>query len=136
MLGILPVIFLLSWNGDVSAATELAVQLRSITAAGMLGLFALCALTKSAITKGAFAGILAGELFSGCATFTSIDLLVLGRVVLDLGLLNFQLYSFLIWVLTHLLVFVVGLEANLWLSAMWQGEVHSLGLTKATVNKD
>jgi SSS family solute:Na+ symporter len=113
---VLSIVFSLFWIGGVKAAMEFGVQLFSIATAGMLGLFALGALTKRANAKGAFVGIVACALFTAWATLTSVKLPVLDRVVLDLGPLNYRLHPVLIGVFNHIVVFVVGLGASLWLA--------------------
>ncbi|NOS72763.1 MAG: sodium/solute symporter [Verrucomicrobia bacterium] len=113
VLGILSIVFSLSWIGGVGAAMEFGVQLFSIATAGMLGLFVLGALTKRANARGAVAGIVACGLFTAWATLTSVKLPVLDRVLLDLGPLNFKLHPVLIGVFNHVIVFVVGLATSL-----------------------
>jgi solute:Na+ symporter, SSS family len=113
VLGILAIVFSQLWIG-VGTALEFGVQLFSIATAGMLGLFALGALTKRANAKGALAGIVACVLFTAWATFTSVKLPALNRVVLDLGALNYKLHPFLIGIFNHAILFVVGLGASLW----------------------
>jgi SSS family solute:Na+ symporter len=91
---------------------EFAVQLFSVATAGMLGLFALGALSNRATAQGAFVGIAACILFTAWATLTSVKLPALNRVVLDLGTLNYPLHPFLIGVFNHVILFAVGLAAS------------------------
>jgi SSS family solute:Na+ symporter len=85
VLGIGSIVFSLVWVG-IETAMEFGVKLFSIATAGMLGLFALGALTKRANARGALVGIIACVLFTAWATFTSLKLPALGdRVLLDLG---------------------------------------------------
>ena len=114
VLGILSIVFSLTWIGGVEAAMEFGVKLFSIATAGMLGLFALGALTKRANAKGALVGIVTCVLFTAWATLTSVKLPVLDRVLLDLGPLNFKLHPVLIGVFNHVVVFAVGFAASLW----------------------
>ncbi len=111
-LGVMAIVFSQLWIG-IGTAMEFGVQLFSIATAGMLGLFALGALTKRANAKGALVGIIACAVFTAWATFTSVKLPALGdRVLLDLGPLNYQLHPFLIGIFSHAILFVVGLGAS------------------------
>lgn len=113
VLGILAVVFSLLWIG-IGTAMEFGVQLFSIATAGMLGLFALGALSKRANAKGALVGIGTCVLFTAWATFTSVKLPALNRVLLDLGPLNYRLHPFLIGVFNHAILFGFG-----WLASVW-----------------
>lgn len=113
VLGVLAIVFSQMWIG-IGTAMEFGVQLFSIATAGMLGLFALGALTKRANAKGAMVGIVACVAFTAWATFTSIKLPALNRVLLDLGAFNYRLHPFLIGVFNHVILFGVGWIASLW----------------------
>ncbi len=113
VLGILSIVFSQLWIG-IGTAMEFAVQLFSIATAGMLGLFALGALTKRANAKGAFVGIIACVVFTAWATLTSVKLPAINHVLLDLGPLNFPWHPFLIGVINHAILFGVGLVASGW----------------------
>jgi SSS family solute:Na+ symporter len=113
VLGVSSIIFSQLWIG-IGTAMEFGVQLFSIATAGMLGLFALGALTKRANAKGALVGIVACVLFTAWATFTSVKLPALNHVLLDLGPFNYKLHPFLIGIFNHAILFVVGLSAS-WL---------------------
>lgn len=110
--GVFSIAFSMVWIG-IGTALEFGVQLFSIATAGMLGLFALGALSKRANAKGAMVGIAACVLFTAWATFTSVKLPALNRQLLDLGPFNYKLHPFLIGVFNHIIVFVVGLAASL-----------------------
>jgi SSS family solute:Na+ symporter len=113
LLGVMAIVFSQQWIG-IGTAMEFGVQLFSIATAGMLGLFALGALTRRANAKGALVGIAACVLFTCWATFTSVRLPALDRVLLDLGRFNFPFHPFLIGIFNHAVLFVVGLAASLW----------------------
>jgi SSS family solute:Na+ symporter len=113
VLGVLAIVFSQLWIG-IGTAMEFGVQLFSIATAGMLGLFALGALTKRANAKGAIVGIIACVLFTAWATFTSVKLPALNRVLLDLGPLNYRLHPFLIGIFNHVILFVIGWTASAW----------------------
>jgi SSS family solute:Na+ symporter len=114
ILGIGSIVFSQLWIG-VGTAMEFAVQIFSLATAGMLGLFALGALSRRATGKGAIAGIAACIIFTAWATLTAVKLPALNRVVLDLGPLNYPLHPFLIGIFNHAILFGVGLGASLWL---------------------
>jgi SSS family solute:Na+ symporter len=111
ILGLLAIVFSQLWIG-IGTAMEFGVQLFSIATAGMLGLFMLGALTKRANARGALIGIVACVLFTAWATFTSVKLPALNRVLLDLGPFNYRLHPFLIGVFSHAILFFVGLGAS------------------------
>ena len=115
ILGILSIGFSQLWIG-VGTAMEFAVQFFSVATAGMLGLFALGALSRRATPQGAFVGIAACILFTAWATLTSVRLPALNRVVLDLGAFNYPLHPFLIGIFNHAILFGVGLTASLFLT--------------------
>jgi SSS family solute:Na+ symporter len=112
LLGIMAIVFSQLWIG-IGTAMEFGVQLFSIATAGMLGLFALGALTKRANARGALVGIVACVLFMAWATFTSVKLPALDRVLLDFGRFNYKLHPILIGVFSHVILFVVGFGASL-----------------------
>ncbi len=113
ILGGLAIVFSQLWIG-IGTAMEFAVQLFSIATAGMLGLFALGALTNRANAKGAFVGIIACVIFTAWATLTSVKLPAFNHVLLDLGPLNFPWHPFLIGVINHIVLFAVGWTASCW----------------------
>ena len=111
-LGVMAIVFSQLWIG-IGTALELGVQLFSIATAGMLGLFALGALTKRANGHGALIGIAACIVFTAWATLTSVRLPALDSVLLDLGPFNYGLHPFLIGIFNHVIVLVVGYGASL-----------------------
>lgn len=113
ILGVCAIVFSQLWIG-IGTAMEFAVQLFSIATAGMLGLFALGALTKRANARGAFVGIIACVIFTAWATLTSVKLPAINHVLLDLGPLNFPWHPFLIGVINHAILFAVGWVASGW----------------------
>jgi solute:Na+ symporter, SSS family len=113
ILGVCSIAFSLLWIG-IGTAMEFGVTLFSIATAGMLGLFALGALTKRADAKGALVGIVACVLFTAWATFTSVKLPALNRVLLDLGPFNYRLHPYLIGIFSHAILFGVGWAASGW----------------------
>jgi solute:Na+ symporter, SSS family len=130
VLGVLAIVFSQLWIG-IGTAMEFGIQMFSIATAGMLGLFALGALTKRANAKGALVGIAACILFTGWATFTSVKLPALDRVLLDLGPFNYGLHPFLIGIFNHAILFAVGLGASLLLGG---NAVRETAAVKTAVN--
>jgi len=124
VLGVAAIVFSQVWIG-IGTAMEFGIQLFSIATAGMLGLFALGALTRRANAPGAISGIVVCVLFTAWATFTSVKLPALDRVLLDLGPLNYRWNPFLIGILNHLILFVVGLGVSL-LTCRGQGAAAPL----------
>jgi SSS family solute:Na+ symporter len=114
ILGVCSIVFSQLWIG-VGTAMEFAVQIFSLATAGMLGLFALGALSKRATARGAAVGIAACILFTTWATLTSVKLPALDRVVLNLGSFNYPWHPFLIGIINHAILFAVGLAASLML---------------------
>jgi SSS family solute:Na+ symporter len=127
LLGIGSIVFSQFWIG-LGTALEFGVQLFSIATAGMLGLFALGALTKRANAAGALVGIIACVLFTAWATLTSVKLPALNRVVLDLGPFNYRLHPFLIGIFNHAILFTVGWVASVWFERKTQRQPATLNL--------
>lgn len=127
LLGIGSIVFSQFWIG-LGTALEFGVQLFSIATAGMLGLFALGALTKRANAAGALVGIIACVLFTAWATLTSVKLPALNRIVLDLGPLNYGLHPFLIGIFNHAILFTVGWVASVWFERKSQRQPSTLNL--------
>jgi solute:Na+ symporter, SSS family len=93
-------------KGGGATIMERAVTIAAILSGGMLGLFFLGFLTRTATRRGCYIGLLACALFTAWATLTS------GREpMVDLGL-NFSLNPILVGVFGHLIVFIVGYVAS------------------------
>ena len=71
-------------------------------------------MTKRANARGALVGILACVIFTAWATFTSVKVPALNRVLLDLGPLNYPFHPFLIGIFNPVILFAVGWAASLW----------------------
>jgi SSS family solute:Na+ symporter len=128
ILGVMAIVFSQLWIG-IGSAMQFAVDLFSIATAGMLGLFALGALTKTANAKGAMIGIVACVIFTAWATFTSVKLPALKGVLLDLGPLNYPLHPFLIGIFNHAILFIVGWTASLWVGRREAQAAATVSLT-------
>jgi solute:Na+ symporter, SSS family len=112
-LGLFAIVFSQLWIG-IGTAMQFGVQLFSIATAGMLGLFALGALTNRANARGALAGIIACVLFTGWSTLTSVKLPALDRILFDLGPWNYPFNPFTIGIFNHVILFGVGWAASVW----------------------
>jgi SSS family solute:Na+ symporter len=102
----------LQWIG-VQSAIGFMFDLISVASAGVLGLFVLGIMFRSATPRGALAGILAAVVFTAWATFTSVTIPALGRTLLDLGAMNYGWNVKLIGVFSSLILLAVGLPASL-----------------------
>lgn len=111
VVGGLCVFAALQWIG-VQSAIGFMFDLISVASAGVLGLFVLGIFFRRATERGAWVGIAACVLFTAWATFTSIELPALGRTLLDLGSLNYDLNPKLIGVFSSLILLGVGLPAS------------------------
>jgi len=130
VLGVLSIVLSMLWIG-IGTAMEFAVQLFSIATAGMLGLFALGALSKQANARGALVGISACVVFTAWATLTSVKFPALhDRLLLDLGRFNYRLHPLLIGVFSHAIVFVVGWTASLWFGRTLSPQNAGLGTVR------
>ena len=103
----------LVWAG-VESAIEFAVQLLMITTSGVLGLFALGQLSRRATGAGALCGIVAAAAFTAWGSLTALELPLGGRsgTLLELGALDFPLDPIFIGILSHVVLYVVGLVAS------------------------
>lgn len=89
-------------RGGAATIMERAVTVAAILSGGMLGLFFLGFLTRTATREGCYAGLAA------CAVFTAWGTLTSGKEpIVDLGF-NFPLNPILIGILGHAIVFGVG----------------------------
>lgn len=109
--GLASIMLARQWIG-LGSAIEFVVQLLSIATAGLLGLFLLGLLTTRATPQGAWIGIVACVLFTAWATLTGISFPAADGPPLDLGRLNYTLEPLLIGVISHLILFGVGLAAS------------------------
>jgi SSS family solute:Na+ symporter len=112
LTGVASVLLAQQWIG-VGSAIEFGTQLLSVATAGLLGLFALGLLSRLATRQGAWAGIAACVLFTSWATLTSVTFPAMKRPLLDLGGFNYTLDPFLIGIMNHAILIVVGYGASL-----------------------
>ena len=111
LLGIASVVLAQQWIG-IEAVIRLSFTLAGILTGGILGLFALGLLFRGTTARAAYAGILACAVFSAWATLTRVDLPPHNAPLLDLGTYNYSLSPYLIGILGHVVLLVVGLLAN------------------------
>jgi SSS family solute:Na+ symporter len=113
-VGAVCVLAALQWIG-VQSAIGFMFDLISVASAGVLGLFVLGIMFRSASSHGALAGILAAVTFTAWATFTAVTIPSLGHPLMDLGSLNYGWNVKLIGVLSSLILLGVGLPTSLML---------------------
>lgn len=94
-------------NENSAPLAEKALIITVILSAGMLGLFSLGFLTRSATRRGCYVGIAATVIYTIWGTVTEPS----GRV-LDLGIYNFEMNSIMIGVFGHVVMFGVGYLAS------------------------
>ena len=92
-------------NGN---ALSLWYTVSAIVGGGLVGLFLLAFLSERASRIGAYIGIAVSLLFTAWATLT-VD----GGKLWNLGTYNFTLHSYMIGVIAHLIIVVVGYLASL-----------------------
>ena len=113
LLGIASIVMALQWSKVEDASfVEFMITVAMIVTGGMLGLFALGMLFRWTTTRGAYAGIVACILFTLWATLTTITLPWTTSAVLDLGPYNYMLSPFLIGVLGHVVLVLVGMAGS------------------------
>ncbi len=87
-------------------------KLYAIFSGGIAGLFLLGIFVPKANKRGAYIGILTSVLFTAYAVVTSTELSS-GKLILDLGDLNFTHHKYMLGVYSHVILFVVGYLASL-----------------------
>lgn len=85
------------------AALSMWYSASAIVAGGLAGLFLLAFLSPRANKQGAYIGIFAAFVFTAWATLTLGE-----KRALDLGRFNFRLHDYMIGVIGHIVVLVVG----------------------------
>jgi len=111
LLGAASILLAQQWIG-IEAMIRLSFTLAGILTGGILGLFALGLLFRRTTARGAYAGILACTLFSSWATLTRLDLPPHNTPLIDLGTYNYKLSPYLIGIIGHVLLLLVGLLAS------------------------
>ncbi len=111
LLGAASILLAQKWIG-IEVMLRLAFTLAGILTGGIVGLFVLGLLFRGTTARGAYAGILACALFSSWATLTRLDLPPNNAPLLDLGTFNYTLSPYLIGILGHVLLLLVGLLAS------------------------
>ena len=114
LLGIASIVLALQWTKLADASlVEFMITMAMIVTGGMLGLFALGMLFRWTTARGAYVGILACIVFTVWATLTTVTLPGATSPMLDLGSFNYGLSPFLIGILGHVVLVLVGMAASL-----------------------
>ena len=108
LFGSIAIFFSLQFVG-VRALLETTMTMFTWAGAGMLGLFALGFCVPRANNWGVLAGIIACTLFTIWAAGTSVTLPQWEKPLLDFGPYNYTLHVFIIGVLGHLVMIIVGI---------------------------
>lgn len=113
LFGVVSILLALRWTQiEDPSLVEFMMTMAMIVTGGLLGLFALGMLFHWTTARGAYAGILSCLLFTVWATLTTIRLPGEAGPIVDLGRFNYSLSPFLIGVLGHVLLVIVGLIAS------------------------
>lgn len=104
-----------SWGGEGVLGALFALY--AIFSAGIVGIFLLGILSRRANKQGLYIGIAVCVLFTAYAVLTSTKVDIDGsgskKILLDLGVWNFQQHKYMLGVYSHLIVLVVGYVASL-----------------------
>lgn len=92
------------------SALSIVFSLYAIFSGGIAGMLLLGLFSKKANKKGLYVGIAACVLFTGYAVLTSSE--VNGKLILDMGALNFTHHKYMLGVYSHFILFGVGLLAS------------------------
>ena len=112
-MGLVSIALAIQWVQIGSASlVEFALTLMVVFTGGILGLFGLGMLVRWATAVGANLGIISCVVFTAWAILTQISFPPGGTPILDLGRFNCSLSFWLIGVLGHLILLVVGMAAS------------------------
>jgi len=92
------------------SALSIVFSLYAIFSGGIAGMLLLGLFSRKANKKGLYIGIAACVLFTGYAVLTSSE--VNGKLLLDMGALNFKQHKYMLGVYSHFILFGVGLLAS------------------------
>ena len=92
------------------SALSIVFSLYAIFSGGIAGMLLLGLFSKKANKKGLYVGIVVCVLFTGYAVLTSSE--VNGKLILDMGALNFTHHKYMLGVYSHFILFGVGLLAS------------------------
>lgn len=99
----------INWDGE--GVLGVVFDLYAIFSAGIVGIFILGLFSRRANKQGLYFGIGASILFTAYAILTTME--IDGKLILDLGSLNFPHHTLMLGVYSHLIVLVVGYFASL-----------------------
>lgn len=105
--GVLCIVIATGLAHTQGTALSLFYTISAIVAGGLAGLFLLAFLVERASPAAAWVGIIASLLFTAYATLT-----LNGGKIWNLGRLNFPLHSYMIGVIGHLVLFILGYLAS------------------------
>lgn len=97
------------WKGE--GVLGIVFELYAIFSAGIVGIFLLGLLTRRANWQGLYIALVVCVLFTSYAVLTSTK--VDGKLIVDLGILNFPHHKYMLGVYSHLIVLIVGYFASL-----------------------
>jgi SSS family solute:Na+ symporter len=113
LFGVASILLALQWTRiEDPSFVEFMMTMAMIVTGGILGLFALGMLFRWTTARGAHMGILACLLFTLWATLTTMTLPGTEVPVVDMGRFNYSLSPFLIGVLGHVILVLVGLAVS------------------------
>lgn len=92
------------------SALSIVFSLYAIFSGGIAGMLLLGLFSRKANKKGLYVGIVVCVLFTGYAVLTSSE--VNGKLILDMGVLNFTHHKYMLGVYSHFILFGVGLLAS------------------------
>lgn len=92
------------------SALSIVFSLYAIFSGGIAGMLLLGLFSKKANKKGLYVGIVVCVLFTGYAVLSSSE--VNGKLILDMGALNFTHHKYMLGVYSHFILFGVGLLAS------------------------
>jgi SSS family solute:Na+ symporter len=107
VFGLVTIAFAIRLAHTHGTALSLWYTISAIVAGGLAGLFLLAFLSDRANRQGAYAGIIASLAFTLWATLT-----LNGGSIVDLGRYNFPLHDYMIGVIGHIVLLVVGYFAS------------------------
>ncbi len=116
--GILSLILAIWFVTRTGQALDHYFMALSIFGGGILGLFLLAALVKKANLHGVTIAIIVNIIVTAWASLTSNN-------VIDLGAFNYTLHPFLIGLVSHITIFVVGYLASLFFIAKKEKEISN-----------
>jgi solute:Na+ symporter, SSS family len=101
----------------------------ALASGGLAGLFLLAFMTSRASRRSVYAGIVAAPMFTVWASRTLPD-----KRVVDLGAFNFPWHDYMVGAIGHVILFVVGYVASLWMPERGSAD-ERLPITASTARR-